>query len=553
MPVPKYGDSLFRLFRDTPFPRIKLLAGGNADERSHALTCVSDCDVLVVAGGLGDIVSSVEALSKSGLPVVYVPGIEECRGREITSVAAAGREAAADTLVNVLERDQVVLDGVRFLGAPLWTSPEDSRLDIVGWFAKTATDLKPIGCADWWREASNAADASAICAANEWAMPDFSTAEGHVEMHPAVAMVEHRRTLKWLADRLAYKFDGPTIIVSYFEPRAVEGVHTDASLRPSRSRLLLRENQESVDLWLYGHARVQEDVVIESVRVFGGHTEPDFDIGDFMAGKLAEVAAKRARRGKVDMPPREPLQSPTVEIETGLLHPLSRASSRLLAQMKAVEKSVSTIVPHTMGRSPTLRQCVRRTIHAEMQLFKRAGHEAWQIERELYPPSNNVEAALMHARTDYDPPHGYPSQESKESAFDYYRMLDEMNKHIDWLSELPSRAHGRLQRWARGAYDILQELHSRDIEARAVAPSPHALRLERLARRLEVKVKAKDFDFETIRTEARKALAFDGDWSFALYVSSTESFEGSSGRLLSLAELKGIVTAVNSLAPSCSQ
>lgn len=545
MPVPKYGDGLFRLFRDTPFPRIKLLAGGNADERNHALTSVSDCDVLVVAGGLGDIVSSVEALSKIGLPVVYVPGIDECRGREVTSVAAAGREAAAGTLVNVLERDEVVLDGVRFLGAPLWTSPEETHLDIADWFTKTATDLKPIGCADWWREASNANGASALCAANEWAVPNVSGEDGHLEMHPAVAMVENRRTLKWLADRLACKVHGPTVVVSYFEPRAVSRDDIDASLWPSRSRQLLRENQEAVDLWLYGHARDQQDVVIEGVRVLGGHTVPDFDIGEFMAGKLAEVAAKRARRGKVDVPPREPLQSPTVEIETGLLHPLSRTANRLLAQMKAVEKSVSTIVPHTMGRSATLRQCVRRTIHTEMQIFKRAGHEAWQIERELYPPNNNVEAALMHARTDYEPPEGYPSKEAKESGFDYYRMLDEMRKHIEWLSELPNRASERLRRWARGAYDILQELESRDIEARAVAPSPQALRLERLARRLEVKVKAKDFDFESIRAEARKALAFDGDWSFALYVTSTDSFEGFSGRLLSLAQVKGIGAAVN--------
>jgi hypothetical protein len=545
VPVPNDGDGLFRLFRDTPFPRIKLLAGGNADERNHALTCISDCDVLVVAGGLGDIVASVEVLSKLGIPVVYVPGVDEFLEREITSAAAVGQEAAVGTLVNVLDRDEVVLDGVRFLGAPLWTSPEGPRLDTADWFRRTATELKPIACIDWWREPSNATRASAICAENEWAVPNFFGEDEHLEMHPAVAMVENRRTFKWLSSKLACRFPGPTVIVSHFEPQAVVPEDICASLWPSRSQLLLRENQEAVDLWLHGHAREHQDVFIEGIRVLGGYTEPDFGIGDFMAGKLAEVAANKARRGKANVPPREPLQSAAIKLETGLLYPLSRTANCLLAHMKAVEKNVSTIVPHTMGRSATLRQCVRRTIYAELQIFKRAGLKAWQIEQELYPPNNNIEAALMHARTDYEPPQGYPSKEAKESAFDYYRMLDEMNKHIEWLSELPNRAHGRLIRWARGACDILQELESRDIEARAVAPLPQALRLERLARVLQVKVKAKDFDFESIRTEARKMLAFDGDWSFALHVTPTDSFDCSSERLLSFAELKAIVKAVN--------
>ncbi|MFL9914702.1 hypothetical protein PQR75_04660 [Paraburkholderia fungorum] len=53
----KAQSVLCPLFRDTPFPLIQLLAGGNPDERFHALESIN-ADILVVPGGLGDIVAS---------------------------------------------------------------------------------------------------------------------------------------------------------------------------------------------------------------------------------------------------------------------------------------------------------------------------------------------------------------------------------------------------------------------------------------------------------------------------------------------------------------
>ncbi|NYH18777.1 hypothetical protein [Paraburkholderia bryophila] len=281
--------------------------------------------------------------------------------------------------------------------------------------------------------------------------------------------------------------------------------------------------------------------------MFGGHPVADFDldVSDFMSAKLAEHAAKKAKRGKLAIAARKSIPSPSIDLESGLVHPLSSVASRLLGQMQAAQKNVHTIVPHTMGQSRTLRQCVRRTIHAEMQSFKRAGNEAWRIERELYPASNNIEAVLMHARTNYEPPQGYPAKESDESAFDYYRMLDKMTSHVEWLGELPRRATQRLYRWAGGAYDVLRELESRNLEARAVAPLPKSLRLERFAQVVELRVKAKDFDFESIRAEVRKAFPFGDDWRFTIRVTSVDSFEESTERLLSVLQLRDVVTVIN--------
>jgi predicted MPP superfamily phosphohydrolase len=85
-----------------------------------------DFDVAVLAG---DIAGSPEkgidfaatAPAPIGKPVIYVPGNHEFYGGEIEHRIRVGKEAAAGTNVRLLDRDVAVIDGVRFVGAILWT------------------------------------------------------------------------------------------------------------------------------------------------------------------------------------------------------------------------------------------------------------------------------------------------------------------------------------------------------------------------------------------------------------------------------------------------
>ena len=61
-------------------------------------------------------------------PVLFVPGNHEFYNGERTRTLKALREAAVGTNVHLLDRDEVVLNGVRFLGTTLWT---DFELDVV--------------------------------------------------------------------------------------------------------------------------------------------------------------------------------------------------------------------------------------------------------------------------------------------------------------------------------------------------------------------------------------------------------------------------------------
>src|SRR5690606_30137888 len=54
-------------------------------------------------------------------PIVYVAGNHEFYNRTHATVLKTLRAAASDTGVHFLDDEEVIIDGVRFLGATLWT------------------------------------------------------------------------------------------------------------------------------------------------------------------------------------------------------------------------------------------------------------------------------------------------------------------------------------------------------------------------------------------------------------------------------------------------
>lgn len=90
-----------------------------------------DYDVLIAAGDIHDPAShGVEWLASraGGKPVIYVPGNHEWFAHRqhftVKSETKAARKAAARHGVHFLMDEAVVIDGVRFLGATLWTDWE---------------------------------------------------------------------------------------------------------------------------------------------------------------------------------------------------------------------------------------------------------------------------------------------------------------------------------------------------------------------------------------------------------------------------------------------
>ena len=86
-------------------------------------------EIVTLAGDLAPFAPRrLEAVARAwrGARILYVPGNHEFYGGEIDQVRAALRRTCARLGIDLLDRGAVRIDGVRFIGATLWT---DFRLD----------------------------------------------------------------------------------------------------------------------------------------------------------------------------------------------------------------------------------------------------------------------------------------------------------------------------------------------------------------------------------------------------------------------------------------
>ncbi|MEX1081241.1 MAG: metallophosphoesterase [Halofilum sp. (in: g-proteobacteria)] len=200
-------------------------------------------DVVVLAG---DIAAGAEGVAWAGRtwpdrPVVYVMGNHEFYGGDIAQVLAAARGAARGTSVHVLEQDSVVVDGVRFLGATLWTD-----------FALHGAE-----------------SASSSRAAARRNMPDFRLiAHEGAPLTPETTMEWHRDARTWLERELAAERDEPTVVVSHHAPHPRSNHYDGDPMSPAFvSDLSATIECTGPAVWIHGHTHSSEDYRAGATRL----------------------------------------------------------------------------------------------------------------------------------------------------------------------------------------------------------------------------------------------------------------------------------------------
>ena len=78
-------------------------------------------DMVILAGDIARPARAIAWASRIPRPVLYVPGNHEFYGSSIEGALAELKRLAAGTNVRVLDCEETLVDGVRFLGATLWT------------------------------------------------------------------------------------------------------------------------------------------------------------------------------------------------------------------------------------------------------------------------------------------------------------------------------------------------------------------------------------------------------------------------------------------------
>jgi predicted phosphodiesterase len=203
-----------------------------------------DCDVVVLAG---DIAPGVQGLmwarEKFSGPIVAVAGNHEFYGKRRLLRHYEKLRAKADELgdVHFLERDTVIIDGVRFIGATLWT---DFGLN----------GDQPLAM-ERARDAMN--DYQQI----KW--------DVGVPLRPQHILDQHNISRAYIERELSNKHDGPTVVVTHHAP-SIRSIHEDFRYHDNTgyaSRLEHLMFEYEPEAWLHGHVHRPCDYVMGETRV----------------------------------------------------------------------------------------------------------------------------------------------------------------------------------------------------------------------------------------------------------------------------------------------
>ena len=216
-------------------------------------------DVLVLAGDIGSYQTGslltddhfgLERFAGWPVPVIFVPGNHEYDAQDFDAAHQRLR-ATCDRLGLVwLERETLVLNGVRFVGTTLW-SDFDALAEHEG-----NTDL-----ARRLRQRDKA-----FRAANFYLKKTGGTrndAPFWAEQVRAQALV----CQAWLRTALATPFAGPTVAVTHFAP-SLRSADPRYGLVPGTAGFCnpLDELLQHTQLWLHGHLHTPIDYMVQGTR-----------------------------------------------------------------------------------------------------------------------------------------------------------------------------------------------------------------------------------------------------------------------------------------------
>ncbi|HZY17376.1 MAG TPA: metallophosphoesterase [Ramlibacter sp.] len=182
-------------------------------------------------------------------PVLFVPGNHEYDNLDFDQAHERLRSTCERLGITWLEREVLVLDGVRFVGTTLWTD-----------FDALAAQAPDPARALKQRE-------KAFRAANFYLPNTRATRAGE----PLLA--EGWRSLgldcqRWLREALAEPFDGPTVVVTHFAP-SLRSADPRYGVTPGTAGFCnaLDDLLPRAQLWLHGHLHCRNDYTAGGCRV----------------------------------------------------------------------------------------------------------------------------------------------------------------------------------------------------------------------------------------------------------------------------------------------
>lgn len=252
-------------------------------------------DLLVLAGDIGSYQTNSQLVDADfGLgqfsphngwptPVLFVPGNHEYDAMDFDAAHARLRETCARLGLLWLERETMVLSGVRFVGTTLWsdfdalspttsaTAPSDPKVNLL------AQQLK--------------ARDKAFRAANYYLRKTLTTRHGEPWLADGVRE-QGLLCQDWLRQALAQPFAGPTVAVTHFAP-SLHSADPRYGNTPGTAGFCnaLDALLPQAQLWLHGHLHAPSDYRHQGCRVVAnplGYSRKN-EQAAFQPGLLIEI------------------------------------------------------------------------------------------------------------------------------------------------------------------------------------------------------------------------------------------------------------------------
>lgn len=241
--------------------KIQLLSDLHLEVHPHWVpTPTLGADLLVLAGDVGSYQTGSQLTDDDfGLarfsplqgwptPVVFVPGNHEYDGFDFDAAHARLRATCERLGILWLERETLVMNGVRLVGTTLWTD-----FDALAMKAPETQQLK--------------ARDKAFRAANYYLKKTLTTCDGE----PWLAEGVRAQALvcqDWLRAALATPFDGPTVAITHFAP-SLHSADPRYGLVPGTAGFCnaLDDLLPQAQLWLHGHLHAPSDYRVGGCRV----------------------------------------------------------------------------------------------------------------------------------------------------------------------------------------------------------------------------------------------------------------------------------------------
>jgi Icc-related predicted phosphoesterase len=222
-------------------------------------------DLVIVAGdtceGVLHAFDYLRQIVAAHIPILMVLGNHEYYRHFIPHELALARSHAAEFNIHLLENDAIVLGGVRFVGATLWTDyrifGESNQAAVMNACATGMNDHRRIG---WQKQ--------------PW-----------LRFRPQEAALLHHQSKTYLAEVLATPFPGPAVVISHHacHPGSIHPEFMSDRLTgayASDLSTLIEAHQPT--LWVHGHVHHSCDYCVGETRILCnphgyGAENPNFD------------------------------------------------------------------------------------------------------------------------------------------------------------------------------------------------------------------------------------------------------------------------------------